>query len=342
MSAQTPTVAAVSCNDVYSFTKPVRAEITLVAGLGVEGDVHAGVKVRHRSRVKADPAQPNLRQVHLIQGELFDEVRRQGYTVAPGNLGENVTTNGIDLLGLPRGTILRFGPPPDAGGFGPAPDAGGSGPAPKAGRFRAAPEAGGFRVALAGGGSGAAPEAGGFGSALAARASGPAPAAAGYANGAEGFGPPRGADGSGATAEGFESPPGVDGGVVSPDGGVVSPRSATEAVAGVLAAAETASLNDRTANAVEALAAAARRDSSGAGAGDQRTAVVITGLRNPCAQINGFRSGLLKQVLEQDAEGNVLRKAGVMGVVLRGGRIRAGDQVTVELPPRPHLPLECI
>jgi MOSC domain-containing protein YiiM len=367
MSAQTPTVAAVSCNDVYSFTKPVRAEITLVAGLGVEGDVHAGVKVRHRSRVKADPAQPNLRQVHLIQGELFDEVRRQGYTVAPGNLGENVTTNGIDLLGLPRGTILRFGPPPDAGGSGPAPDAGGSGPAPKAGGFRAAPEAGGFRVALAGGGSGAAPkaggsgavpkaggsgaapEAGGFGSALAARASGPAPAAAGYANGAEGFGPPRGADGSGATAEGFESPPGADGGVVSPDGGVVSPdggvvspRSATEAVAGVLAAAETASLNDRTANAVEALAAAARRDSSGAGAGDQRTAVVITGLRNPCAQINGFRSGLLKQVLEQDAEGNVLRKAGVMGVVLRGGRIRAGDQVTVELPPRPHLPLECI
>jgi MOSC domain-containing protein YiiM len=295
MSAQTPTVAAVSCNDVYSFTKPVRAEITLVAGLGVEGDVHAGVKVRHRSRVKADPAQPNLRQVHLIQGELFDEVRRQGYTVAPGNLGENVTTNGIDLLGLPRGTILRFGPAPDAGGFRPARDA------------------------------------------------------AGYANGAEGFGPPRGADRSGATAEGFGSPPGVDGGVVSPDGGVVSPdgvvvspRSATESVAGVLAAAETAALNDRTANAVEALAAAARRDSSGAGAGDQRTAVVITGLRNPCAQINGFRSGLLKQVLEQDAEGNVLRKAGVMGVVLRGGRIRAGDQVTVELPPRPHLPLECI
>jgi MOSC domain-containing protein YiiM len=324
MSAQTPTVAAVSCNDVYSFTKPVRAEITLVAGLGVEGDVHAGVKVRHRSRVKADPAQPNLRQVHLIQGELFDEVRRQGYTVAPGNLGENVTTNGIDLLGLPRGTILRFGPPPDAGGFGPAPDAGGSGPAPDAG------------------GVGPAPDAGGFGSALAARASGPAPAAAGYANGAEGFGPPQGADRSGATAEGFGSPPGVDGGVVSPDGGVVSPRSATEAVAGVLAAAETASLNDRTANAVEALVAAARRDSSGAGAGDQRTAVVITGLRNPCAQINGFRSGLLKQVLEQDAEGNVLRKAGVMGVVLRGGRIRAGDQVTVELPPRPHLPLECI
>jgi MOSC domain-containing protein YiiM len=241
MSAQTPTVAAVSCNDVYSFTKPVRAEITLVAGLGVEGDVHAGVNVRHRSRVKADPAQPNLRQVHLIQGELFDEVRREGYTVAPGNLGENVTTNGIDLLGLPRGTILRFGRRPAASGSGAAPDAGGSG-----------------------------------------------------------------------------------------------------AVAGVLAAAETASLNDRTANAVEALVAAARRDDSGAGAGDPRTAVVITGMRNPCAQINGFRSGLLKQVLDQDADGNVVRKAGVMGVVLRGGRIRAGDQVTVELPPMPHLPLECI
>jgi MOSC domain-containing protein YiiM len=284
MSAQTPTVAAVSCNDVYSFTKPVRAEITLVAGLGVEGDVHAGVNVRHRSRVKADPAQPNLRQVHLIQGELFDEVRRHGYAVAPGNLGENVTTNGIDLLGLPRGTILRFGPPPAAGDSGPVADR--SGPV--------------------------------------ADRSGPV---------ADRSGPVAG--GSGPVAGGSWAQPDVD-------GGGVSPRLATEAVAGVLGAAETASLNDRTANAVKALVAAARRDGSDAGAGDQRTAVVITGMRNPCAQINGFRSGLLKQVLEQDAEGNVVRKAGVMGVVLRGGRIRAGDQVTVELPPLPHLPLECI
>jgi MOSC domain-containing protein YiiM len=317
MSAQTPTVAAVSCNHVYSFTKPTRAEIMLVAGLGVEGDVHAGVNVRHRSRVRADPAQPNLRQVHLIQGELFDEVRRQGYTVAPGNLGENVTTNGIDLLALPRGTILRFGPAPAAGGSGAAQAAGDSGAAQDAGD------------------SGAAPSSGGFGPAHAAVGSGPAPAADGSGRAVEGIGRTRGADGAGATAEGFGPPPGLD-------GGVVSPHSGTEAVAGVLAAAETASLNDRTANAVEALVAAARRDSSGAGAGDQRTAVVVTGLRNPCAQINGFRSGLLKQVLDQDAEGNVVRKAGVMAVVLRGGGVRAGDQVTVELPPLPHLPLECI
>ena len=102
-------VRAVSCNGVYSFSKPNRDEILLVAGLGVEGDVHAGATVRHRSRVRADPSQPNLRQVHLIQGELFGEVAGSGYAVAPGQLGENVTTSGLDLLGLPRGTVLRFG-----------------------------------------------------------------------------------------------------------------------------------------------------------------------------------------------------------------------------------------
>jgi MOSC domain-containing protein YiiM len=286
-AAPTPVVTAVSRNGVYSFTKPVREEITLIAGLGVEGDVHAGVNVRHRSRVGVDPAQPNLRQVHLIQGELFDEVRRQGYAVAPGNLGENVTTNGIDLLGLPRGTILRFGPPLAGDG-----DAASQQPGSRAGRAseaRAASEVGPASPPLAS-------EAG--------RATQVRPVTA----------------------------------VAS----VTSARPATDAVAGVMAAAETATLNDPTANAVVAMVAAARRDSSDAGSGDRRTAVVITGLRNPCAQINGFQPGLLKEVIGQDGAGNVVRRAGVMGVVLRGGRIRPGDPVTVELPPLPHLPLECI
>src|SRR5690242_123880 len=111
MEAEQGAVAAVSCNDTYAFTKPVRDEIVLIAGVGVKGDVHAGVHVKHRGRVRADPTQPNFRQVHLIQQELFAEVGAKGYAVAAGNLGENVTTSGIDLLGLPVGTILRFGPP---------------------------------------------------------------------------------------------------------------------------------------------------------------------------------------------------------------------------------------
>ncbi len=88
----TAQIAAVSSNAEYSFTKPNRESITLLAGLGVEGDVHAGVTVKHRSRVAADPTQPNLRQVHLIHRELFDEVAAAGFSVAPGQLGENVTT----------------------------------------------------------------------------------------------------------------------------------------------------------------------------------------------------------------------------------------------------------
>lgn len=102
-------VTAVSSNGEYSFTKPNRDSITLLAGLGVEGDVHAGVTVKHRSRVAQDPTQPNLRQVHLIHEELFAEVGEEGFRVAPGELGENITTRGIDLLGLPVGTLLRIG-----------------------------------------------------------------------------------------------------------------------------------------------------------------------------------------------------------------------------------------
>ncbi|WP_432093577.1 MOSC domain-containing protein [Streptomyces sp. bgisy100] len=174
-------VTAVSSNSAYSFTKPNRSSIRLLAGLGVEGDVHAGVTVKHRSRVAQDPTQPNLRQVHLIHQELFTELRAAGFTVAPGDLGENVTTSGIDLLGLPAGTLLHIG---------------------------------------------------------------------------------------------------------------------DEAV------------------------------------------VEVTGLRNPCLQIDIFREGLLKQVVGRDEAGNVVRKAGIMSVVTAGGTVRPGDTIEIELPARPHRPLE--
>jgi MOSC domain-containing protein YiiM len=254
-------VRAVSRNGEYSFSKPNRDEIVLVAGLGVEGDVHAGVTVRHRSRVKADPGQPNLRQVHLIQGELFGEVGAAGYTVAAGQLGENVTTGGIDLLGLPRGTVLRFGKPESNG------------------------EAGGNAVV-------------------------------------EG--------GPGATTE--DAGAGGD-----PGAGAVDSRIAGDAVGGVVAVARRAKLDPATAEAVAALAAAAARED---GVDDPRPAVVVTGLRNPCLQIDNFSDGLLKEVAYRDVRGDFVRKAGVMSVVLRGGPVRPGDPVTVELPPLPHQALD--
>jgi MOSC domain-containing protein YiiM len=102
-------VTAVSRNEKYSFTKPNRKSVTLLAGLGVDGDVHAGATVKHRSRVAKDPTQPNLRQVHLIHEELFGELRAAGFEVAPGDLGENITTSGVDLLALPVGTLLHLG-----------------------------------------------------------------------------------------------------------------------------------------------------------------------------------------------------------------------------------------
>src|SRR5213080_3835075 len=102
-------VVAVSRSATHSFSKPVCDRIELVAGLGVAGDAHAGVTVKHRSRVARDPRQPNLRQVHLIHAELHDELRTSGFTVSAGDMGENITTRGIDLLGLPTGTLLRLG-----------------------------------------------------------------------------------------------------------------------------------------------------------------------------------------------------------------------------------------
>ncbi len=152
-----------------------------MANLGVSGDAHAGVIVQHRSRVAADPSQPNLRQVHLLQAELFDELHHQGFHVRAGQLGENITTRHIDLLALPRGTRPQIG----------------------------------------------------------------------------------------------------------------------------------------------------------------ATAVVeVTGLRSPCAQIDAFRPGLLRQVVHRAADGSLVRKAGVMGVLAAGGDVASDDVITMELPQGPHKHLE--
>jgi MOSC domain-containing protein YiiM len=102
-------VVAVSRSAGHTLTKPSAEEIRLIAGLGVAGDAHQGVTVKHRSRVARDPSQPNLRQVHLIHAELHDELRAAGFPVGPGIMGENVTTRGLDLLGLPTGARLRLG-----------------------------------------------------------------------------------------------------------------------------------------------------------------------------------------------------------------------------------------
>lgn len=176
----TGSVAAVSRSGSYTFTKPNAAWITLLTGLGVEGDAHLGTTVRHRSRMARDPHAPNLRQVHLIHAELFDELADEGFVVKPGELGENVTTVGIDLLALPTGTRLHLG-----------------------------------------------------------------------------------------------------------------------------------------ASAV----------------------VEVTGLRNPCVQIDDFQHGLMKAVLGRDADGNLVRKTGVMSIVLADGEVRPGDEIGIELPARPHQPL---
>ena len=176
-------VVAVSRDDEHRFSKPVVEEITLVAGWGVEGDAHAGTTVQHRSRVARDPSQPNLRQVHLLHAEVFDEVAAVGHVVVPGDMGENVTTRGVDLLGLPTGALLHLG---------------------------------------------------------------------------------------------------------------------------------------------------------------DEACVRVTGLRNPCQQINDFDPGLLRAVLGRAEDGSVERKGGVMGVVVTGGVVRAGDAVRVELPagePQPLVPV---
>jgi MOSC domain-containing protein YiiM len=102
-------VVAVSRAARHRLTKDSEPSIRLLAGLGVEGDAHLGATVQHRSRKRRDPTQPNLRQVHLIHAELHDELRARGFDVGPGVMGENVTTRGVDLLGLPAGARLDLG-----------------------------------------------------------------------------------------------------------------------------------------------------------------------------------------------------------------------------------------
>lgn len=176
-----PKVVGLAKDGEHRFSKVPQDEIVLVEGHGVEDDAHAGTTVQHRSRVAADPSQPNLRQVHLLAAEFLDEVGRHGYDVGTGDLGENVLTAGVDLLALPRDTLLHLGP---------------------------------------------------------------------------------------------------------------------DAV------------------------------------------VRVTGLRNPCAQIDRFRTGLLRLAVGRDDAGEVVRKAGVMGVVVAGGTVRVGDPIAVVTPPEPHHRLE--
>ncbi len=106
---QTGRVLSVSLSGKHGFSKQTATEIKLLAGLGVDGDVHCGELVRHRYKVRQDPTQPNLCQVHLLQAELFDELAAKGFQVHPGEMGENVTTRGIDLLALPTGARLTLG-----------------------------------------------------------------------------------------------------------------------------------------------------------------------------------------------------------------------------------------
>jgi MOSC domain-containing protein YiiM len=102
-------VTAVNVSAVHGFSKVPALEVRLLDGLGVEGDAHCGMTVRHRFARRKNAEKPNLRQVHLIHAELFDELARVGHPVRPGDLGENVTTTGVDLLGVPTGAVLRLG-----------------------------------------------------------------------------------------------------------------------------------------------------------------------------------------------------------------------------------------
>jgi MOSC domain-containing protein YiiM len=177
----TAEVAAVGSSSSHSFSKPNQASITLIPGEGVEGDAHRGTKVQHLFVMRHDPERPNLRQVHLIHSELHDALRDAGFEVDAGQMGENITTRGLDILALPTGTRLRLG---------------------------------------------------------------------------------------------------------------------------------------------------------------ESAMIEITGLRSPCVQLDRFRPGLKNAVLDHDAQGELIRKAGVMSIVLTGGDVRPGDVIEVELPPEPHLPLK--
>ncbi len=100
---------SVSLSEDHNFSKKTCSRITLLKGLGVEGDAHCGAKVQHRSRVAKNPDQPNLRQIHLLQSEILDELKGLGFSVQPGEMGENITTAGIDLISLPTNARIKIG-----------------------------------------------------------------------------------------------------------------------------------------------------------------------------------------------------------------------------------------
>jgi MOSC domain-containing protein YiiM len=176
-----PHVEALHLSPLHGFSKERRARLTLLRGEGITGDAHCGATVQHRSRVAANPAQPNLRQVHLLHGEMIDEMNREGFGFGPGDVGENITTRGIDVLALPRHALLHIGPD---------------------------------------------------------------------------------------------------------------------------------------------------------------VILCVTGLRNPCTQIDAFRPGLTQAFLGRAPDGALIRKAGIMAIVLEGGDIAMGDAIRVHAPALPHRPLE--
>lgn len=178
-----PTITGLSSDSAHAFSKLPRDSLRFVAGHGIEGDAHAGVTVQHLSRKAKDPDFPNLRQVHLIHAELFDELAEKGFSVSPGQLGENVTTRGIDLLGLSLGTRLQLG---------------------------------------------------------------------------------------------------------------------------------------------------------------SEVVIEITGLRNPCSQIDGLAKGLMAATLDKAADGSVIRKSGVMAVVVEGGEVRVGDPIALHALPAEYEPLPVV
>lgn len=176
-------IIALSSDSSHRFSKQPRASLRLIAGLGVEGDAHAGATVQHLSRVVKNPAAPNLRQVHLIHAELLEELSAKGFAIAPGAMGDNITTRSIDLLGLSQDTRLRLG---------------------------------------------------------------------------------------------------------------------------------------------------------------REVIVEITGLRNPCHQLNAFAPGLMEAVLERAADGSLIRKCGVMAIVIQGGEIQLGDAIEILATPNPTLRLDVV
>ncbi len=173
-------VLAVAKDGQHRFSKTTSPMIRLLKGKGVEGDAHCGEKVQHRSRVRVNPDQPNLRQVHLIAEETLEELSAKGFAVEPSQLGENITTRGIDLLSLPENTHLSVG---------------------------------------------------------------------------------------------------------------------------------------------------------------DKVILTITGLRNPCQQLNEHQPGLMQALLGRDENDQLLLKAGVMAVVTEGGEVKAGDPIKISYPAQPHKPL---